>query len=186
MSFIRTVLGIGFKGNTKAKINGKNKRSYDQWHNMLKRCYYKNCDDYKNYGEQGVTVCEDWLCFEQFEKDIPYIDGYDENLYNKGLLQLDKDKKQKDKPTNEKVYSKDTCCFITASENCKDGYRRSREAQKSRMTSFIAITPEGEEMLIKGLRKFVKDYNLTYSVVQGCLEGKFKQHKGWTFKKITN
>lgn len=44
--------------------------AYQCWKNMLKRCYYRNCDSYKNYGGRGIRVCERWHRFENFLADM--------------------------------------------------------------------------------------------------------------------
>lgn len=45
---------------------------------MKNRCYRQNNKDYKNYGGRGITVCEKWLTFEGFWKDMQ--EGYADNL----------------------------------------------------------------------------------------------------------
>lgn len=30
------------------------------WRDMRKRCYYSNCNIYKNYGGRGIKVCSEW------------------------------------------------------------------------------------------------------------------------------
>ena len=37
---------------------------------MRQRCFDKNCQNYKNYGGRGITVCEEWMKFENFYKDM--------------------------------------------------------------------------------------------------------------------
>jgi len=37
---------------------------------MIQRCTNQNNKDYKNYGGRGIKVCERWLKFENFLKDI--------------------------------------------------------------------------------------------------------------------
>lgn len=89
---------------------GKVKRSYNVWINMIHRCYNKNRNGYKNYGAKGVTVCEEWLLFSNFER------WYDEN-YVEGC-QVDKDLSG----LNE--YSPAGCRFISAKENTIDANKR--------------------------------------------------------------
>lgn len=38
-----------------------NTRLYRIWKHMKIRCYNKNNKDYKNYGERGITICDEWL-----------------------------------------------------------------------------------------------------------------------------
>ena len=51
------------------KADGKNK-VYTAWHNMKDRCSNQNNKDYINYGGRGISVCETWLTFERFYKDM--------------------------------------------------------------------------------------------------------------------
>ncbi len=39
---------------------GCSSKLYCAWKHMKERCYSKNCKDYKNYGERGIVVCEEW------------------------------------------------------------------------------------------------------------------------------
>jgi hypothetical protein len=78
--------------------------SYTTWTNMLKRCYSDNTQGWKpTY--RGCRVCEEWKTFSNFKKwfDENYIAGY----------QIDKDILF---PGN-RVYSPETCCFVTAETN---------------------------------------------------------------------
>lgn len=55
-----------------AKLNlthGKSKtRLYNIWTGIKTRCYDKNCSSYKNYGERGIIMCDEWIDnYEAFE-----------------------------------------------------------------------------------------------------------------------
>jgi len=50
-------------GLTKTKI-------YKIWDGMIQRCTNFNCEAYKNYGKREIIVCERWLKFENFYKDV--------------------------------------------------------------------------------------------------------------------
>lgn len=54
------------------RTHGKSKTvEYRTWQAMLRRCYNKNCIDYKNYGKRGIRVCPRWRhSFENFFKDM--------------------------------------------------------------------------------------------------------------------
>lgn len=43
---------------------------YKVWSGMISRCRTPSNTAYKNYGAKGVTVCEDWLKFENFYRDM--------------------------------------------------------------------------------------------------------------------
>lgn len=43
-------------------------RLYRIWAGMKARCYNENVKSYEHYGAQGVTVCDEWHEFENFNK----------------------------------------------------------------------------------------------------------------------
>lgn len=51
--------------------HGKAKtRIYYSWNSMKRRCLNKNNPAYKYYGGRGITICKEWLKFENFYKDM--------------------------------------------------------------------------------------------------------------------
>jgi hypothetical protein len=42
-----------------------NKRLRNIYNGMKTRCYYENCEAYKNYGGRGITICDEWLNSER-------------------------------------------------------------------------------------------------------------------------
>jgi hypothetical protein len=46
-------------------------RVYHAWENMKARCTKKNNPEWKNYGERGISVCQDWI--NSFENFFNYI-----------------------------------------------------------------------------------------------------------------
>lgn len=52
------------------KHGGWNKSSYNTWRAMMRRCYNKTDKDYKKYGEQGISVSEEWHDYLNFSKDM--------------------------------------------------------------------------------------------------------------------
>ena len=63
--------------------HGKSKtRLYSIWKTMKKRCYYKKHSNYKNYGERGIIVCDEWLNERGFENFASWslANGYSEEL----------------------------------------------------------------------------------------------------------
>lgn len=50
------------------------------FYGMRKRCYNKNCSDYKNYGGRGIKICEEWCSdYERFY-DWAIKNGYNDSL----------------------------------------------------------------------------------------------------------
>lgn len=48
----------------------KPSKTYASWNAMKNRCLNKNSEKYKDYGGRGISVCERWLEFENFIKDM--------------------------------------------------------------------------------------------------------------------
>lgn len=44
--------------------------AYASWKHMKSRCMSPSNDGYKDYGGRGVSVCQEWIAFEGFWKDM--------------------------------------------------------------------------------------------------------------------
>ena len=75
---------------------------------------------YKNYGGIGVTVCERWKRFDYFLEDVCKLPGYDEEKIKQGKLTIDKDIIDRSKL----LYSPETCCFVSRSQNSTEANLR--------------------------------------------------------------
>lgn len=105
-----SMYGVGFDTGGRHKTRSANRvfsKSYLTWKNMLKRCYGKT-ERKRHYSYRDCTVDPVWHNFQNFadwfESSYPSSDGD---------WQLDKDKLSNDC----KIYSPDTCCFISRAEN---------------------------------------------------------------------
>lgn len=81
-------------------------RLYRIWHQMLCRGGAKQGADVrtkKDYHDRGITVCEEWLVFENF-RDWALANGYSEE-------------KQIDRIDNDKGYCPENCHWVTPKEN---------------------------------------------------------------------
>jgi hypothetical protein len=56
--------------NTKHGSSQKKSKEYTAWTGMRKRCNAQYCEDYKDYGARGITVCERWDSFANFHADM--------------------------------------------------------------------------------------------------------------------
>ena len=101
--FYPIVYDKGYIGNTTSKINGIKKKSYEVWRKMLQRAYDKKLHKIRQT-YKDVIVCDEWLCFENFEK------WFDNNYYEikDEVMCLDKDILIK----GNKIYSPSTCIFV--------------------------------------------------------------------------
>lgn len=112
------------------------------WSNMKARCYNPNNSHYQWYGGEGTSVCDEW-------KD-DFMTFYTWAIQNgwEPKARLDKDILCKELGVHPKVYSPDTCQFLTNSENCqatrllnaqnKSGYRGVSVKKSKTINKFIA------------------------------------------------
>lgn len=56
-----------------------NQRLYHIWENMIQRCTNPNNDNYHNYGERGICVCDSWRDFKNFY-EWATNNGYEKDL----------------------------------------------------------------------------------------------------------
>lgn len=97
---------------------------YEKLKHLHQRILHK-CDNpkdkkYSVYGGRGVTYSDSWRDRETFISDVLLLDGFNYRLVLEGKLHLDKDTKIPD----SKIYSKETCVWLTNGENEK--YKTSR------------------------------------------------------------
>ena len=89
----------------------------DKWKFMMYRCYNSNDHQYNNYGGIGVTVCERWHNVDNFITDAKQLLNYDKFYCNPQMYQIDKDYLQQNIPKNKRVYSPETCIFLSNIDN---------------------------------------------------------------------
>ena len=103
--------GVGFCGVGNYNSH-KDERLYDLWRGILRRAY--SSEFHKKYPTyKYVTVCEEWLNFQNFAKWCEAQIGYSTVESNGLYYQLDKDILVK----GNKVYSPETCCFVPSEVN---------------------------------------------------------------------
>lgn len=78
-------------------------RLYNIWLDMKQRCYNPNAKAYKNYGERGIEVCNEWKNDFAIFYNWAMDNGYDE------ILEIDR-------INNDQNYSPDNCRWITHQE----------------------------------------------------------------------
>jgi len=95
-------------------------REYGAWANIIQRCYNPNSTHYSCYGGRGVTVCEEWLTFDGFVKDM--------GERPEGMTV--------DRIDNNKSYSKDNCKWAT------------RKTQANNRRTNVVLEYKGKSMTI--------------------------------------
>lgn len=84
---------------------------YSVWSKMKHRCDCESANKYYNYGGRGVIVCQEWA-----NDFMSFFNWAIANGWQEGL-QLDKDIIPKNKGIEAKLYSPETCCFVTPKVN---------------------------------------------------------------------
>lgn len=96
-----SVCGVGYHG--KSNINS-NSIAYNHWAHMISRCYDTKEKKYKFYGGNGVTVCDEWLNFSNYETWFNKSYYKIENV----AMVVDKDILNK----GNKIYNEENCIII--------------------------------------------------------------------------
>ena len=183
--FDMSVYGVGtlgvFKDGSKPRTkdgHGKNTREYALWSHMLERCYSdKLHEERPTYKE--CTVCERWLVFANFLEDLPLIENYElwKNNPNTGVS-LDKDSKVQ----GNKIYSLETCKFLSRSNNAKESVRRNGSPTSPKKVMAISLT-ETKVLVFQSMTQADK-LGFQHSNISACCNGKLKSHKGYKWKCI--
>ena len=125
---------------------------YYIWQHMIDRCTKPSNPAFKNYGARGITVCDEWLKFENFYRDMG-----DRPC---GM--------EIDRINNACGYSKNNCRWATRIEQANN--RRSnivvqtKDGQKMTLTQFCKLTGKNYEA--------VKSKRLRTGVIDGAVEVK--------------
>lgn len=87
----------------KSKIAPKGSPLHNRYISMTQRCFDKNASSYNRYGGRGISVCKEWMNFDNFARWC---------LSNGFSME-----KQLDRIDGDKDYSPGNCRFITVTEN---------------------------------------------------------------------
>lgn len=85
---------------------------------MKQRCYNQNHRQYRDYGGKGVVICDEWL-----KDKTKFFEWSLSNGYRKDF-QLDKDYLCQKLNINPKIYSPQTCRWVSIQDNAAFTSRR--------------------------------------------------------------
>lgn len=143
-----------------------------RWKGMMDRCYNPNNYKYGEYGGAGVTVCELWQTLEGYVNSIPSVRNYELFYNNPENYQLDKDYLQQNIPTNQRVYSPETCIFLSNIDNAnlsmKEKYDDSYYGIKEENGNYqVKFSVNGTRYIFgtySNLQAAVNEYNYYYNL----------------------
>ena len=165
------IYGVAYKGDIKC-VSKLEKKAFSNWSAMISRCYNEADVNYNSYGGNGVTVDERWLCFKNFYEDLPQIEGFEEEAYLLGKINLDKEYRSME----NKTYSPIQCGFISVTANRKKQPTKQKKIVASKGNTVIEFT---------NLNEFCSEHGLRSGSVKKALEN-HSVYKGWRFKEKTD
>lgn len=163
-------------------IPGCDKRVYNLWYQMLRRCY----DDTQHGRNRGKSYADcdvsgRWMRLSNFAMDLPELPGYYSWLTKPGYC-LDKDTII---PGN-RIYGKEYCCFLTNAENIRDIHNRHpeniRSLHESNKTKY-AIFNDDEIIIFDSEKDACKYLGVVNCSVASCYR-KGVRCKGYRIKKL--
>lgn len=120
----RTYSGVGFIGQGKYDIwdydKGEITKEGALWAGMIARCYSKG---YEETPYKFTIVCDRWKCFQNFREDVEKLQNYELWKSGKGY-EIDKDILCERQGRFPKIYSPETCMFVTKHENVSESTSR--------------------------------------------------------------
>lgn len=174
-SYVQKICGVGIND-----LKTSKHPLYGRWQQMIRRCYDRNNDSYKDYGAKGVIVCDEWHIFSNYIKDIEQKENYDKLLKNPNDWAIDKDILSKD----VKIYSNETTIIITKTDNSKEmSSRVTRFGVKRKGKPVIQYDLKGNK--INEFNKMVEAEKITgikADYISSCAKGWQKTAGGFVWK----
>lgn len=100
---------------------------YVSWQSIIQRCTNKNSTRYESYAGRGITVCDEWLKFDAFFKDMGFKPSSDFSI---------------DRIDNDKGYYKENCRWATRSQQQQNKTPYNGENLKRAGEHWTNLNPE--------------------------------------------
>lgn len=157
--FYPSVCGKGYVGGDTFSTKGRDRKAYETWSSMLKRCYStaytKTAPTYSS-----CSVATPWLNYQVFASW--FYDNYFESSH------LDKDILIK----GNKVYSESTCQFVSQTEN-------SQQARGTLGNVYTLKHPDKGVHTFSSQADFCRKHGLLSSGLSRLITKRNKTCKGW-------
>jgi hypothetical protein len=131
---------------------------------MKQRCQNPNNSKYKDYGGRGIKVCDAWQDFENFFADM----GSRPN--NRTLDRID----------NDGNYEPGNCRWATPKEQRINTRPISCGPRQQKWFTYR------KEGVVQGISnnqsEIARQYGLSPGGISECLNGVYKQYRGWQFR----
>lgn len=132
------------------KKHGKSRtRIYHIWEGMIQRCTNSNNNSYKNYGGRGIDICDEWLDFANFYRDMK--DTYKSNLTI-------------DRIDNNAGYNKKNCRWVCY--NIQAYNRRKRKVNCTSKYTGVSWRKDRSKWIakiwVKGKLQYLGSFNTEY------------------------
>lgn len=157
------ILGIAYC-DKKIPKSGEVRLIYQMWRAMLERCYNPQHEHYTYYGLKGVSVCDSWLIFSNYEQDIKQLKNWEYKQKDWKNYQLDKDILG-----DGFVYSSKHCYWARTSDNVQAKYPYRHYIKHD----------NGEEAIVDNPVAFYTSRNLHQGNFCAMLRGKRPKAQGW-------
>lgn len=170
--FKPSVCGVGYLGYGDFYKSS----DYSHWRSLIKRVYDKTHKSYINY--KDAKICDRWLCFENFQNDLPRIKGFDRGKFENDEIVLDKDIGCYN--LDYDIYKIDTCQYISRILNDKIQLKHQRFMEFKYHKGDINIT------FIHYNKTYLLDkLNLRPNGINRALDELDKNYKGWSISTFT-
>ncbi len=104
-------LKYGNRKNKNLKCTKEYKILYRRWGHILDRCTNPKCPNFTEYGGRGITVCREWLDFENF---------YNWSIHNGFYISKNPYQCTIDRIDNDKGYNPNNCRWVNNKQQSRN------------------------------------------------------------------